>query len=51
MNKAKAAVSRKGAAAKPVIGVSRGLPKANEMVQRTISSGERAEPKRGAGFS
>ena len=33
MNKAKAAVSRKSAAAKPVIGVRNGSPKANEMVQ------------------
>ena len=52
MNKAKAAVARKGTAAKPVnSGVRNGLPQAGEMVQWTISSDERAEHKRGAGRS
>ena len=49
MAKAKAAVSRKGAAAKPVIGVRSAPPKADEMVRGTISSDERPERKRRAG--
>ena len=49
MNKAKAAVSRKGAAAKPVFGGSRRPAKPVKSILRIDLSRERAELGRGAG--